>query len=118
MCGNLYISYVVLAIGKDTITVKTALRYCNVIYCRQLTSMTNSQQTKMTLEERIEEAREAAHQAGEQFGKNSPEFAVAMETLEELHQESGHQRSAKPKNSLEIYCSDNPDSPECLLYDT
>jgi hypothetical protein len=80
--------------------------------------MTNSQQTTMTLEDRIEEAREAAHQAGEQFGKTSPEFAVAMETLEELHQEAGHQRSVKPQNSLERYCSDNPDSPECLLYDT
>ncbi len=80
--------------------------------------MTNIQDTKMTIEERIEQAREAAHQAGEQFGKDSPEFAVAMETLEELHQESGHQRSAKPKNSLETYCSDNPEAPECLLYDT
>ncbi len=80
--------------------------------------MTNSPQTTMTIDDRIEEAREAAHQAGEQFGKTSPEFAVAMETLEELHQEAGHQRSVKPQNSLERYCSDNPDSPECLLYDT
>lgn len=72
----------------------------------------------MTLAERIEEARVAAHQVGEQLGKNSPEFAVAMETLEELRQESGHQRSVKPQNSLETYCSDNPEAPECLLYDT
>jgi hypothetical protein len=80
--------------------------------------MTNSPETTMTLNDRIEQAREAAHQAGEKFGKTSPEFAVAMEILEELHQESGHQRSIKPQNSLENYCSDNPEAPECLLYDT
>jgi hypothetical protein len=80
--------------------------------------MTNSPETKISIEDRIEQARESAHKAGEQFGKTSPEFAVAMETLEELHQEAGHQRSAKPQNSLERFCSDNPDSPECLLYDT
>ncbi len=80
--------------------------------------MTNSPQPTMTIEDRIEEAREAAHQAGEQFGKDSQEFAVAMEILEEIQKEFGHQRSAKPKNSLENYCSDNPEAPECLLYDT
>jgi CP12 domain len=80
--------------------------------------MTNSQQKTMTLEDRIEEAREAAHQAGEQFGKKSPEFASAMDILEEIQKEYGHQRSAKPKNSLENFCDNNPDAPECLLYDT
>lgn len=80
--------------------------------------MTNSQEKTITIEDRIEQAREAAHQAGENFGKTSPEFAVAMEILEELHQESGHQRNAKPQNALERFCDDNPESPECLLYDT
>jgi hypothetical protein len=79
--------------------------------------MTNSQETKMTLEDRIEQAREAAHQAGEKFGKTSPEFAVAMEILEELRQESGHQRSTPTQNSLDRICSDNPELPECLIYD-
>lgn len=79
--------------------------------------MTN-QDTTMSMEDRIEQAREAAHQAGEKHGKASPEFAVAMEILEELHQEAGHQRSSQPKTSLERFCSDNPESPECLLYDT
>jgi CP12 domain len=80
--------------------------------------MTNSPETTISLDDRIEEARELAHQAGEKFGKTSPEFAVAMETLEELHQEASHQRNVKPQNSLERFCSDNPDSPECLLYDS
>ena len=55
--------------------------------------MTNSPETTISLDDRIEEARELAHQAGEKFGKTSPEFAVAMETLEELHQEASHQRN-------------------------
>jgi CP12 domain len=79
--------------------------------------MTN-QDTKMTIEDRIEQAREAAHEAGEKFGKTSAEFAVEMDILEELHQESGHTKNAKPKNSLERFCDDNPESLECLLYDT
>lgn len=79
--------------------------------------MTNSQETKMTITERIEQAREDAHKAGDQFGKTSPEYIVAMDTLEELHQEAGHQSAVKPKSSLEIHCSDNPDAPECLIYD-
>jgi CP12 domain len=79
--------------------------------------MTNSQETQMTIEERIEQARAEAHKAGEQFGKTAPEYIVAMDTLEELHQEAGHRSAVKPKNSLEIHCSDNPDAPECLIYD-
>jgi hypothetical protein len=107
-----------LQIGKIQWEAQADFVYRDRFTVHSVRSMTNSPETTMKLEDRIEEAREAAHQAGEQFGKNSPEFAVAMETLEELHQESGHQRSAKPKNSLETYCSDNPDAPECLLYDT
>jgi hypothetical protein len=117
MCGNLYIYYGVFQEGKDTIEGEPFSNIThNLPYIAKI--MINSQETKMTIEDRIEQAREAAHQADEKFGKTSAEFAVAMEILEELHQESGHQRSAQPKNSLERYCSDNPDSPECLLYDT
>ena len=79
--------------------------------------MTN-QETKMTIEDRIQQAREAAHEAGEKFGKTSAEFAVEMDILEELHQQSGHTKNAKPKNSLERFCDDTPESLECLLYDT
>ena len=79
--------------------------------------MTNSQETKITIAERIEQAREYAHTAGEQFGKTSPEYIVAMDTLEELHQEAGHQSAVKPRNALDIHCSDNPEAPECLIYD-
>ena len=80
--------------------------------------MTNSQEKTMTIAERIEQARDAVQQASETFGKTSPEFVIAVETLEELHQEAGHQKSAKTPNSLERFCDDNPDAQECLLYDT
>jgi CP12 domain len=79
--------------------------------------MTNSQEQTMTIEDRIEQARDYAHKAGEEFGKTSPEYIVAMDTLEELHQEAGHRSAAKPKSSLERHCSDNPEAPECLIYD-
>ncbi len=79
--------------------------------------MTNPSEKTMTIKERIEQAREDAHQAGEKFGKTSPEYIVAMDTLEELHQEAGHRSAAKPVNSLERHCSENPDAAECLIYD-
>jgi hypothetical protein len=79
--------------------------------------MTNLSKTTMTIEDRIEQAREDARQAGEKHGKTSPEYIVAMDTLEELHQEAGHRSAAKPKSSLERHCSDNPEAPECLIYD-
>jgi hypothetical protein len=79
--------------------------------------MSNPQPNTMTIEDRIEQARTEAHEAGEKHGKTSPEYIVAMDTLEELHQEAGHRSAAKPKSSLERHCSDNPEAPECLIYD-
>jgi hypothetical protein len=117
MCGNLYICDAVFQSGKDTIESRSICKIADNLQ-NIARIMTNSQEKTITIDERIEQAREAAHQAGETFGKTSPEFAVAMETLEELHQEAGHQRSAKPQNSLERFCDDNPDAQECLLYDT
>ncbi len=116
MCGNLYTCYAVFQEGKDTIGWELLSNITdNLLYTAQI--MTNSQETTITIEERIEQARKDAQNAGEQFGKTSPEYIVAMDTLEELHQEAGHQKAIKPKNSLEVYCSDNPDAPECLIYE-
>jgi hypothetical protein len=80
--------------------------------------MTNSQDTALDIHARIEQAREEAHKIGEQYGKTSPEYAVAMDTLEELQAEGGHQNAVKPKSSLQQYCADNPDAQECLIYDS
>jgi hypothetical protein len=79
--------------------------------------MTNSQETNLDIHARIEQAREEAHKIGEQHGKDSREYAVAMDTLEELQAEGGHQSATKAKSSLQQYCADNPDAQECLIYD-
>jgi hypothetical protein len=78
--------------------------------------MTNQ---NISLEERIAQAREEAHNTAEQFGAGSPEHAVAADTLEELLAEEGHkkQQKAKSGNSLEVYCDDNPEAPECRIDD-
>lgn len=80
--------------------------------------MTNSDKTTLDIRDRIDQAREEARKIGEQYGKDSREYAVAMDTLEELQAEVGHQSAIKPKSSLEQYCGDNPDAQECLIYDT
>jgi hypothetical protein len=117
MCGNLHICYAVFEGRKDTIREETALEIAidNSLQISKI--MTNSPKTTMTIEDRIEQARVDAHEAGEKHGKTSAEYIVAMDTLEELHQEAGHRSAAKPKNSLELYCSDNPEASECLIYD-
>lgn len=64
------------------------------------------------IERQLEEAREAC-----KTGTQS-DCAVAFDNLEELQAEAAHQRqNEKPKNSLEKFCDDNPDAPECKLYD-
>jgi uncharacterized protein YgiB involved in biofilm formation len=61
----------------------------------------------------VKQARETC----ETSGTDSQECAVAWETVEELQSELSHQKQEKPKNSLEIYCDDNPEADECRLYD-
>jgi uncharacterized protein YgiB involved in biofilm formation len=61
----------------------------------------------------VKQARETC----ETSGTDSQECTVAWETVEELQSELSHQQQDKPKNSLEIYCDDNPEADECRLYD-
>jgi CP12 domain len=69
----------------------------------------------ITLAERIEEARKEVAKIRETKGDNSPECAVAADTLEELLAAKSHQGPVK--NSLQQYCEDNPDAAECRLYE-
>jgi hypothetical protein len=73
--------------------------------------------TNISLEERIAQAREEARKTVEQFGAGSPEHAVAADTLEELLAEEGHKKQQKAQNSLERYCGENPEAPECRIDD-
>lgn len=70
------------------------------------------------IEEQIEKERDNARAVCNPDGTNSAECAAAWDAVEELQAEAAHQRQAKPKvNSLEQYCSDNPDAVECRIYD-
>jgi CP12 domain len=69
----------------------------------------------ITLLERIEEARQEVATLCETKGANSPECAVAADTLEELLAAKSHQQPIK--NSLQQFCEDNPDADECRLYE-
>ncbi|MDJ0734039.1 MAG: Calvin cycle protein CP12 [Nostocaceae cyanobacterium] len=68
---------------------------------------------KETIEKEIEEARTVCDVSG----SNSAECAAAWDAVEELQAEASHQRQAKPKNSLEQYCDENPEAAECRVYD-
>ncbi len=75
--------------------------------------MTNA--NDITLAERIEEARKEVANLCDTKGPDSPECAVAADTLEELLAAKSHQQPVK--NSLQQYCEENPDAAECRLYE-
>jgi hypothetical protein len=64
----------------------------------------------------LQAAREHARRLTEMYGINSPEVAVAWDTVEELLTAKARQRERQP-NSLEQYCALYPDAPECRVYD-
>ncbi|MGF1513861.1 MAG: Calvin cycle protein CP12 [Elainellaceae cyanobacterium] len=79
--------------------------------------MTSSAIDKITenqnqLHAAIAQAREAC-----QGSADSPDCAVAWDTVEELQADLAHRRQAKPKNSLDTYCDQNPGALECRIYD-
>ena len=71
------------------------------------------QQIQETIESEVEQARTVCDTSG----NNSAECAAAWDAVEEMQAEASHQRSKKPKNSLEQYCDDNPEAAECRVYE-
>jgi hypothetical protein len=70
------------------------------------------------IQEQVQKAREAAREACEGEGATSADCAVAWDTVEELSSEASHQKQKTPaKNSLEVYCDENPDALECRVYE-
>ena len=69
------------------------------------------------IEELVEKEREHARATCESSGSDSAKCAAAWDAVEELQAEASHQRTVKPKSSLEQYCEDNPSAAECLIYD-
>jgi hypothetical protein len=74
--------------------------------------------TMSNIETQIETERANARQVCDVNGVQSGECAAAWDVVEELQAEASHQRqNTKRKNSLEIYCDDNPDAVECRIYE-
>ncbi|MDF5713156.1 MAG: Calvin cycle protein CP12 [Rhizonema sp. PD38] len=70
-------------------------------------------QAKSKIEEELEQARSVCDVSG----SNSAECAAAWDAVEEMQASASHKRQAKPKNSLQQYCEDNPDADECRIYE-
>lgn len=71
-----------------------------------------------TLEQRIEEATEAARKITADAQATPADRAAAWDEVEELQAEASHQKQTKPATTaFERYCDDNPDAAECRLYD-
>ena len=65
------------------------------------------------IEKELEQAREVCS-----TDSTSGECAAAWDAVEELQAEASHQKQNNPeKNSLEQYCDNNPDAPECRVYE-
>ena len=64
------------------------------------------------IKEQILEEVQQARDTCEVSGTDSKECAAAWDAVEELQAEASHQKQDKPKNSLEIYCEDNPEAAE------
>jgi hypothetical protein len=74
-------------------------------------NMTNN--IHQTIQQELANARQVCDINGVESG----ECAAAWDAVEELQAEASHQRESVVKNSLEQYCSENPDAAECRVYD-
>lgn len=67
--------------------------------------------------EKIKEELQQTREICDITGTGSKECSEAWNHLEQLAEEATQPDPAKPKNSLEIYCDNNPDADECRLYE-
>ena len=74
------------------------------------TDVTFGTQTTKTLGKSIREAIEK--------GSCSSESAVAWEIVEELLAAKSHRQWGKSLTAFDLYCAQNPDAPECRIYDS
>ena len=70
------------------------------------------------LQDQIKQETEQAREVCSTEGATSGECAAAWDAVEELQAEASHQRQNNPqKSSFEQYCDNNPDAPECRVYE-
>jgi hypothetical protein len=67
--------------------------------------------------EQIKEELQQAREICDVSGTGSQECTEAWTAVEQLEQEAAKPSPDKPKNSLEVYCDDNPEAAECRLYE-
>ncbi|MBC7882060.1 MAG: Calvin cycle protein CP12 [Anaerolineae bacterium] len=66
----------------------------------------------------IEEEKAEAKEICDINGKDSPHCAAAWDAVEEVQAAASHQKTKAPaKNSLQVYCEDNPEAAECRIYE-
>lgn len=68
------------------------------------------------LDSELQAAREHARRLTAMYGTGLPEVAVAWDVVEELLAEKARQRQARP-TAFSNYCEQNPDAPECRVYE-
>lgn len=69
-----------------------------------------------SLETRIQVALEHARRLTAMYGTDNIEVAIAWETVDELQKVDCRRRTTK-QTSLERFCDENPDAPECRIYE-
>ena len=72
--------------------------------------------TTTLIREKISEALVEARSICQTNGNNSQECAFAWEEVEEL-EKAVTNKQTKQKNYLQMYCDNNPEAPECRIYD-
>jgi hypothetical protein len=70
----------------------------------------------VTIEQRLTALIDSAHTVCSTNGTISDDCAAAWDAVEEVQAEISHRRSHN-KSSFTVYCDDNPDAPECRIYD-
>ena len=69
-----------------------------------------------SLDSQIRAALEHARRLTAMYGTANIEVAIAWETVEELQVAKARQNASAPSNFAR-YCAENPDAPECRIYE-
>jgi len=75
---------------------------------------------QLFIEDKLEAAREEARAVCAAQGETSQACAVAWDAVEELQAEVADRRvatSGTDKSAMAAYCAENPDAPECRIYE-
>ncbi len=73
---------------------------------------------KLFIEDEIEVALQEARSICKEKGETNPDCAAAWDVVEELQAEIADQKASKKATTpFAQYCSDNPNAPECRIYE-